>query len=201
MAKRIVALLVLVVVGFFAVGFLLPSEYAVSRERVIQASPETIYESVANLRAWAEWTAWTPQRNPSLKYSYEGSESGEGAIMRWTADEGPGSVCIVHANARTGIAYEFTMEQGVSQGSILLQRGLGGQGTKVLWTMNGDSGANPIGRYFGYFMDDLVGPDFEHGLAELARRAEDAEKRRPPPTTTATATTTATTTAAEDAAP
>jgi hypothetical protein len=42
-----------------------------------------------------------------------------------------------------------------------------GAGTRVTWTNEGDMGTNPVNRYFGLFMDRLVGPDFEGGLKNL----------------------------------
>jgi len=47
-----------------------------------------------------------------------------------------------------------------------------GNGTKVVWTMNGNAGMNPIFRWFGLFMDKMVGPDFEAGLKNLKKLAE-----------------------------
>jgi hypothetical protein len=38
--------------------------------------------------------------------------------------------------------------------------------------MDGELGRNPLYRWFGVFMDKLVGPDFEAGLANLRRLAE-----------------------------
>ena len=45
-------------------------------------------------------------------------------------------------------------------------------GTRVTWTNEGDMGANPVNRYFGLFMDRLVGPDFEGGLKNLKALVE-----------------------------
>ena len=47
-------------------------------------------------------------------------------------------------------------------------------GTQVTWTMNGDMGANPLYRWMGLFMDKMVGPDFDAGLANLKALAEKA---------------------------
>jgi hypothetical protein len=35
-----------------------------------------------------------------------------------------------------------------------------------------DLGANPLARYFGLWMDGMVGPDFEEGLGRLKALAE-----------------------------
>ncbi len=38
--------------------------------------------------------------------------------------------------------------------------------------MNGDMGANPLYRWMGLFMDKMVAPDFDAGLANLKALAE-----------------------------
>jgi hypothetical protein len=45
-------------------------------------------------------------------------------------------------------------------------------GTAVAMTMAGDLGHSPVKRWFGLFMDKLVGPDFDAGLANLKRISE-----------------------------
>jgi hypothetical protein len=45
-------------------------------------------------------------------------------------------------------------------------------GTKVVWIDAGDLGMNPLNRWFGVFLDKLIGPDFEKGLANIAKKVE-----------------------------
>ncbi|MEL6523790.1 MAG: polyketide cyclase, partial [Pseudomonadota bacterium] len=40
--------------------------------------------------------------------------------------------------------------------------------TEVTWSMNMDLGMNPVFRVMGLFMDDMIGPNFELGLANIA---------------------------------
>jgi hypothetical protein len=47
-----------------------------------------------------------------------------------------------------------------------------GSGSRVTWTMSGDVGASPIGRWFALLAERFVGPDFEAGLANLKALAE-----------------------------
>jgi hypothetical protein len=44
--------------------------------------------------------------------------------------------------------------------------------TQVTWVMDSDNGWNPISRWFGVFMDKMLGPDFEKGLAGLKSLSE-----------------------------
>ena len=63
------------------------------------------------------------------------------------------------------------MEMG-STGELVLEPINGS--TKVTWMDYGDVGSNIMYKYFGLFMDDLIGPDFEDGLANLKTVAENS---------------------------
>jgi hypothetical protein len=39
----------------------------------------------------------------------------------------------------------------------------------------GDLGNNPLSRWFGLFLDRMIGPDFEAGLVNLKRVSEKAQ--------------------------
>ncbi len=69
------------------------------------------------------------------------------------------------ANERVDYALTFPDMGMRSSGQLRLEAA--GAGTRVTWTNEGDMGANPVNRYFGLFMDRLVGPDFEGGLKNL----------------------------------
>ena len=40
--------------------------------------------------------------------------------------------------------------------------------TEVTWSMDMDLGVNPVFRVMGLFMDGMIGPNFELGLANIA---------------------------------
>ena len=56
----------------------------------------------------------------------------------------------------------------VSRGAVTLNP-VPGPATRVTMSMEGDLGHSPVNRWFGLFMDRLMGPDFEAGLARLDR--------------------------------
>jgi carbon monoxide dehydrogenase subunit G len=56
---------------------------------------------------------------------------------------------------------------GKSTHSYLLKSADGG--TSVTWRMNADFGMNPVGRVFGLFLEKMLGPTMERGLANLDR--------------------------------
>jgi uncharacterized protein YndB with AHSA1/START domain len=113
-------------VVFFVVGFLLPSKYNVSRSTQINAPAEKVYALLASPRDWPKWTVWN-RRDPAMKVTYSGAESGQGAKWAWESkSEGEGNMEFTRAEPGKRIEYvlvfpEFGMR---STGALtLLPRG------------------------------------------------------------------------------
>jgi len=157
---------------FLVIGFLLPSKFNVSRSTQINAPAEKVYALLAAPREWPRWTVWN-RRDPGMKVTYSGAESGKGAKWAWESQsEGVGNMEFTAAEPGKRIEYvlvfpEFGMR---STGALTLLPS--GSGTQVTWATVGDVGANPINHYFAALMDRMVGPDFEGGLANLKALAE-----------------------------
>lgn len=171
LALKIVAYLIGAVVLLLLAGFLLPSGYSAQRSVTINAPAEKIYPMLMNTKAWKTWTVWN-QRDPNMQITYSGPDSGVGAKWSWKSkNEGNGGMEFTAAEPNKKLSYTLVFDDmNPSSGDLILTPA--GAGTKVTWTMNGDAGGNPIGRWFGYFIDRLVGPDFEAGLNNLKKLAE-----------------------------
>ena len=61
-----------VLATLLAAGFLLPHPARVIRTITLRAPPEAVFERLATLRHWPEWTAWTTNRFPDLIYRFDG---------------------------------------------------------------------------------------------------------------------------------
>ena len=173
LALKILKYLVGLVVLLVAVAFLLPSTYSAQRSMAINAPAEKVFPLIANQKEWKRWSVWN-QRDPNMELSYSGPESAAGSKWAWKSkSEGNGGMewSAVEANKRVG--YILTMEgMTPSTGDLFVVPE--GAGTKVTWTMKGDAGMNPMFRWFGLFMDKMVGPDFDAGLKNLKKLAEAA---------------------------
>jgi len=169
--RGIVVLLGLVIL-LLAVGLLLPSHFKVQRSAQIAAPASKVYPLIAAPAAWAKWSVWN-QRDPAMKIEYSGPASGSGAKWSWhSATEGSGTMEFTDAVADRRIGYRLSFPEFGMQSSGLLSIEPAPDGVRVTWTNEGDMGANPLNRWFGLFMDRLVGPDFEAGLANLKKLAE-----------------------------
>ena len=154
------------------VGVLLPSKYQVTRTTVIGAPAERIYALIASPREWTKWSVWN-RRDPGMKITYSGPETGKGAKWAWESkSEGTGSMEFTAAEPGKRIEYALAFPDFGTRSSGAMTLLPEGSGTRVTWTNVGDVGGNPLMRYFAAFMDRLVGPDFEGGLANLKALAE-----------------------------
>lgn len=171
LALKIVKYLIGLMVLLLAIGFLMPATYSAQRSIVINAPADKVFPLLTNVKEWKRWTVWN-QRDPNMQLIYSGPDSGVGAKLAWKSkSEGNGAMEFTAAEANKRLAYSLQMEgMTPAPGDITLTPA--GNGTKVIWTMNGDAGMNPLFRWVGFFMDKLVGPDFEAGLANLKKIVE-----------------------------
>ena len=157
-----------------AVGFLLPRHAQVTRAITLRAKPEAVFERVATLRRWAEWTAWTTNRFPDLTYRFEGPAQGVGAtLVAVGKSSGDGTVKITRAVPTEGVAYTLDFNHGTQLFDGVISFANSPDGLRVTWTLTTDLGTNPLKRWAGLAMGTLMGGDMENGLAKLKAQVEE----------------------------
>ncbi|HVY69409.1 MAG TPA: SRPBCC family protein [Verrucomicrobiae bacterium] len=169
--RRVIVAVVLLLVLLAAAAVFLPGHYKVERSVTIPAKAPGIFADINNLRKWPEWVAWTTNRYPEMKVEFAGPPSGVGATYKWSGkSSGQGSLRITKSTRDQSVAYDLSFENGkyLSTGTITLEPRK--DGTLVTWVNEGDLNRDPVSRYFGQFMDKMMGPDFEAGLENLRRR-------------------------------
>jgi len=169
------ALIVLIIL----IGLFLPSAAHVERSTSIAASPETVFGLVNNLRRFNEWSPWY-EIDPSTEFNYSGPEQGVGARLQWasnSAELGSGAQEIVASEplSRVRTRLEFEDESNAHAELRLTPEN---SATHVSWAFDVDFGFNLLGRYFGLFLDGILGPYYEKGLVNLKVVAE-AEATEP----------------------
>ena len=159
---------------FVIIGTFLPSKVGISRNIEISAKPAEVFPYLNNLKLFNQWSPWA-QLDPETRYTFTGPESGTGAKMAWQSDSpdvGSGSLEIVASipNKKVDTILDFG-DQGTALASRILQA-QGQDQTLVTWSFSTDFGWNLPGRYLGLFLDQMLGPDFEKGLASLNQLVE-----------------------------
>ncbi len=169
---KIFGVLVAVWLVLVLVGFLLPGHYRVERTVVINAKPAAIFPLVGDLKAWRQWGVWFA-RDPAMHIEYSPATTEVGAWSQWKSkSQGDGKMIISATHPDNAFEYSMVFADigMISHGTVALAQAPGG--TRVTMAMDGDLGRNPVYRWFGVFMNKLVGPDFEAGLANLKRVCE-----------------------------
>ena len=170
--KGILIALVTIVILVAAVGFFLPSHIHVERSLTINAPSETIHAQINNLKNWTKWSPWY-KMDTAMKIEYNGTEAGAGASYKWSSENknvGTGDMTITSSTPDSISTAMNFMENGVATAKFAF--GKSDTGTKVTWSMECNMGMNPVKRIFGLFMDKMLGPDFEKGLASIKQVAE-----------------------------
>lgn len=146
-------------------------DYTVQRSTVINAPVNTIFEKVNNLKKNAEWSPWILE-DPTLKITYNDIPAGVGASSRFVSkkEDYEGGITISESVENKKIVNELDFkERGKAKAVFLFEKE--GSGVKVTWTMTG-TGEGVMGKMFAPFMDSMVGPYYERGLAKLKEVSE-----------------------------
>ena len=174
MARKILAVLALLVAGFAVVVALQPAEFRVERSATIAAPPETVFAQVNDFHSWEAWNPWG-KLDPAMQQSYSGAASGTGAGYAWAGDGnvGEGRMTITESRPpeRILIRLEFLKPMAATNTAEFTFAPHDG-GTVVTWSMTGRNGF--MGKAFGLFMDmdQMVGGMFEQGLASMKAAVE-----------------------------
>lgn len=187
--KRIGLGLLAVIVLLLLISFFLPSKVHVERSLTMKAPPEVVFQQVNTLKNMEKWSPWH-KLDPNMQLTYSGPAEGVGAKYAWKSDKrdvGSGSYTITESKPDSVIRTEMNFgDMGISHGSYHFAKTADG-GTNVTWGMESDMGHNPIAKYFGLFMDKMVGPDFDKGLQSMNEEAMKASVAAAAPAATAPA--------------
>lgn len=169
--------LVVVFVALAALVTFRPDKFQVCRSTIIHAPPKAVFPHVNQLSAWGAWSPFE-KVDPDMEKTFEGPMSGEGAVLRWNGNSqaGAGSSTIVRSVPDQLIQIDLQMIKPFGcQNEVLFTFQPVEEETLVTWQMTGDVG------YFGKIlhliisMDNMVGGQFEKGLADLKTIVEAEE--------------------------
>lgn len=151
-----------------AATFLLPRTVEVSRSALLPVAPEAVLTLASSTDGYQTFNPYRTA-DPALKITPFGPAGGVGAGFAFEGKGGKGTQTVV-AITDTSVTYAIDMgAMGKPTQSITAKPAAGG--TEVTWRVESDMGLNPVFRVFGLFMDGMMGPVFEQGLANLEKSA------------------------------
>ena len=151
-----------------------PNTLRVQRSVSIRAPAERIFPLINDFHQWRSWSPYE-KKDPAMKRTYGGAESGKGATYAWDGDKKsvPAAWRSSTPRAPQKIVIKldfFTPFEGhnIAEFTMLPK----GDGTHVTWAMYGP--AHFMSKLIQVFMnlDNMIGKDFEAGLAKLKQLTE-----------------------------
>jgi uncharacterized protein YndB with AHSA1/START domain len=170
----IAAVLAIAIVIVLILAATKPDTFRIQRATTVKAPPEKIFPLINDFHQWGTWSPYET-RDPAMKRTYSGAESGKGAIYAWHGNKnvGSGRMEILEASAPSKIVIKLDFfipfeAHNTAEFTMLPQ----GDATNVTWFMRGP--APFMSRLMQVFInfDKMVGKDFEIGLANLKRLTE-----------------------------
>jgi len=168
------------VVALLAVIATRPAAFHIERSVSIQAPPENAFVYVNDFHAWSAWSPYE-KLDPKMERSYSGAPSGNGAAYAWKSESGnvgEGNMTIEKSvkPSEIVIRLEFTKPFAATNTASFSFVPEPSGNTKVTWAMDGNNDFMGKAASLVMNMDQLVGSDFERGLAALKTLAESAAK-------------------------
>jgi uncharacterized protein YndB with AHSA1/START domain len=151
-----------------------PDTFSVQRATMVKAPPERIFPLINDFHQWESWSPYE-HKDPAMKRTFSGAESGKGAVYAWDGNKnvGSGRMEILDTSVPTRIVIKldfFTPFEGhnTAEFTMLPQ----GDVTSVAWLMHGPAPFMAKVMHLLMNIDKMVGKDFEAGLANLKRLTE-----------------------------
>jgi carbon monoxide dehydrogenase subunit G len=174
MLMDIALAIIVLVVALLAFAATRPGSMHIERSARIKAPASRIFPLICDFRRWEGWSPYE-RLDPAMKKTYSGASSGTGAVYEWAgnnkAGQGRMEMTDVSDPSRVTIQLDFMKP---FEGHNIAQFTLApdGDATKVTWAMDGQSPF--MMKVMGIFvnMDEMLGKDFETGLANLRAATE-----------------------------
>lgn len=175
-AIAVAAIILIPIAVILIIAATRPGTFQIERAERIEAVPEQIFPLISDLRKFSSWSPYET-KDPNMQRVFSGPESGKGAAYEWDGDEniGKGRLQIADASAPSKVTMNLEIIRPLEcQNIVEFRIEPQGETTNVTWAMHGPMPF--ISKVMSVFvdMDEMVGSDFEVGLANLKKIAEGA---------------------------
>ena len=174
MLKKIAIVVVVAIAAFLAFAATKPDTFQVQRSTIIKAPPDKIFALIQDFHHWGVWSPYE-KRDPDMKRTYGGPESGKGSMYAWEGNSkvGAGRMEILDATAPSKVTIKLDFIKpfeghNTAEFTMIPQ----GDATNVTWAMYGPNPYIAKVMQSVFNMDEMIGKDFAAGLANLKTAAE-----------------------------
>ncbi|HMK72922.1 MAG TPA: SRPBCC family protein [Myxococcaceae bacterium] len=179
MLRKILIVLAVLIVALVVIIATRPGSFRVVRSATMAAPAAVVYAQIADFHRWDAWSPWA-KLDPSMKVSFSGPASGPGAGYAWVGNDKVGEGKMLITGARPGQEVDIQLDflkpwQATNATTFVLEPA--GPGTKVTWSMSGESNFMAKAMSLVMDMDAMIGKDFEKGLSQMGTVAAAETKR------------------------
>jgi len=171
-AKKITIGLILFIGLVLIIPVFLKPTFHIERSIIIEKPASEIITTVSDYNTWKNWSPWA-LNDPAQVVTVSGKPGTVGHVQTWEGQingKGKQTIASVTPNKEVVFNLEFIDPNPMVSVARMNFEDFG-SGTKLTWSNDGDS-EYPVGRYFGLFLDGMIGPDFEKGLTNLKNLLE-----------------------------
>ncbi len=182
---RLVKMFLIVVIGLFAVltliGLVIPSTAKISRGVIINADSATVYEALSNVQTWNDWLPWITA-DSGVIVQLSPVTNAKGSYFKWKGmqHKNAGTITIKEIKPQLiELFYQIEEMNDAEGGFRVYARDSTNQQTEVLWFMEYKLKWYPWERFYGIFIDPVIGSSFEQGLSNLKTMLEAKKEESP----------------------
>lgn len=164
---------VVAIAGILLYAATKPDSFRVQRVVLINAPADKVFPLINDFKAWPAWSPYE-KKDPAMKRSLGAVTAGKGASYAWDGDKnvGQGSMEMLESDPRKILIKLDFLKPFEAHNMAEFSLEPKGDSTSVTWAIYGPSPY--MSKVIGTFMniDDMIGRDFEKGLADLKAAAE-----------------------------
>lgn len=170
----IAVIVVVVVAGILIYAASKSDSFRVQRTASIKAPPDKIFALINDFKAWPLWSPYE-KKDPAMTRSYGAVTAGKGATYAWQGDKnvGQGNMEILEASPPRKIVIKLDfLKPFEAHNTAEFVVEPNGDTTSVTWAIYGPSPY--MSKVMSTFinLDNMIGKDFEQGLASLKAAVE-----------------------------
>jgi hypothetical protein len=151
-----------------------PDVFRVERTATAKADPAKVFSFVNDFHNWAGWSPFE-KLDPEMQKTFSGAASGKGAVYEWKGNSkaGAGRMEILESTAPSKIVIKLDFLKPLEgHNTSEFTMSPRGNSTDVSWAVYGPSPFMMKIMHVFVNMDQMMGKDFEAGLANLKTVSE-----------------------------
>ncbi len=159
-----------IILVLLALPVALPSKFSMMRSIEIDAPVNTVFAKLTDLNEYVKWNPF-PEGDPTNTANVSGQ--GVGSFLAWKGEKtGEGKMTIATIEPDQKISFKMEFYKPMSGEGIVhwITKAKSDTKTEMTWTFDQD--LPYFNRYFGLFMDAMMGKHFEKGLSKFKTLVE-----------------------------